>query len=368
MWCCVLQFHVAVNPLNNETGTVLPFVSSQPPGAPGEGDKCVMAYNLRLCLTRSASNKVDIKQPPNYDPSRWELYRRYAQTPLVKSDPKLSHFMLVVDLPNGKTDVNTRGPVSTDFIGASVDYPESNWLARAEIIAMHYAFTHQLLWFLANDPDISEELRNETSEYGLCADEFPVSEWYEFPHWPPQLYVREARRMIGPYVFTQDSASGENSTGRGVNSIGCGAYSFDSHNFQRYPCHLDSINCSKYTHEGEVNPCCQAKGQMHADQDPMVAVINEGGLGTSPGPFEIPYDVLLPDIHEVSNLLVPGAVSASHVGFSCLRLEPQWMIMGHSAGTAAALALEAGLSVQTVSRSALHDALSGEDQVLHTSK
>ena len=330
---------------------------------PGDADNKVSAYNLRLCLTRNTSNKVDIKAPEEYDPEVWELARRYAQSSIVLANPGIYHFLGIGSLPNEKSDTNNAGPMSTDFIGASFNYPNANWTERKQIIYSHYLYTHQLLWFLGHDPSIHATIRSQMQEYGLCADEYAENEWYQ-PHWPPQLYVREARRMVGPYVFTQNSAEGVNSTKRGNDSIGCGAYNFDSHNVQRYPCMPGSIACTKSSH-GRVNPCCKHAGAGHSEQ---FAVIDEGDVEINPGPFEIPYDVLLPSINESSNLLVPGAVSASHVGFSCLRLEPQWMIMGHSAGTAAAMAVMSKVSVQEIDRAALHAELLTQKQILSASK
>lgn len=322
------------------------------------------SYNLRLCLTKNETNRVAIQQPPNYDPSRWELLRRYVNSSQVASGPSLTKLFIISSLPHGKTDVNNFGPVSSDFIGGSWLYPESEGSQREQIVRNHYQYTHELLWTIGHDPAISPTIRNEMLEYGLCADEFLENEWYE-PHWPPQLYVREARRMVGPYVFTQHSAEGPNSTERGNSSIGCGSYNFDAHNSQRYPCHPNSIQCHLSTNA--ENPCCKSSLSRNS-QENQFSVINEGNIQVNPGRFEIPYDVLLPSDHEASNLLVPGAVSSSHIGFSCLRLEPQWMIMGHSSGTAAALAVRNKSPVKAIDRNTLHELLLQEGQILHTTK
>ncbi|XP_065187352.1 uncharacterized protein LOC135817980 [Sycon ciliatum] len=360
------QFYTAVDPIDHATNKTLNFVYSGDPGKPGDADKKVGAYNLRLCLTTNATNKVEISEPEGYNPEDWELVRRYAQTDMVNSNPKVYHFLGIGSVPNGKSDTNNAGPMSTDLIGGSWAYPDADWTERKAIIRQHYLYTHQLLWFLGHDPAINASIRANMLDYGLCADEHLVNEWYE-PHWPAQLYVREARRMLGPFVFTEHSARDGDSTKRNESSIGCGSYNFDAHNSQRYPCLPDSIECLKSS-GGRINPCCKHKNPGGATTAEF-AVIDEGDVEVNPGPFEIPYDVLLPSVEEASNLLVPGAVSSSHVGFSCLRLEPQWMIMGHSSGTAAALALKTkSESVQSLDRSLLHTELMKENQILDTEK
>lgn len=302
---------------------VLPRISTEPPGEDGQGDHRVQAYCYRLCLTELPENRVPFPKPEGYDARQYELLARVLAAgwgePLGKFDP----------VPNWKTDVNNHGPMSTDNIGFNYDYPEASYERRREILKEHEHYQKGWLWFLANDPRVPEPLRARMSRWGLARDEFTDN-----GHWPRQIYVREARRMIGHYIMTEHELFRRRPT---PESVGMGSYTMDSHNVQRY-----------ITSEGFVE--------------------NEGDIGVRlPGPYEIARGSLLPKKSECENLLVPVCVSSSHIAFGSIRMEPVFMILGQSAATAAALALDAGLAVQDLPYARLRARLLADRQILETS-
>jgi hypothetical protein len=231
---------------------------------------------------------------------------------------------LIRVIPNGKADLNNRGGFSTDFIGKNYAYPEGSYAVRAQIWKEHEDYQKGLYYFLANDPRVPAELRAEMSEWGLAKDEFA-----DTGHWPNQLYVREARRMVGGFVATQKDLQTDLTK---PDVIGMGSYNSDSHNVQR--------------HVG-----------------PGGIVLNEGNMEVPVKPYQIPYRTLLPKAGEADNLLVPVCFSASHVAYSSMRMEPQYMILGHAAGVAAAMAVAKGVSVQAVPVAELQKTLLAEGGV-----
>jgi hypothetical protein len=237
----------------------------------------------------------------------------------------MDELMNPIRMPNGKTDVNNNGAFSTDYIGGSWDYPEADYETRERIWQAHVAHVQGFLYFLANDPEVPAPLREEMNRWGLAKDEFA-----DAAHWPHQLYVREARRMVGEHVMTQKDIQEDL---RKPDVIGMGSYNSDSHNVQRVP-------------------------------TPDGAVENEGDMQVPVTPYQIPYRVLLPKRAEATNLLVPVCLSASHVAYSTLRMEPQYMIIGHAAGVAAKMALDRRLDVQDVDTRALSARLKAQRAVL----
>uniref|UniRef100_A0A6B2L154 Uncharacterized protein n=1 Tax=Arcella intermedia TaxID=1963864 RepID=A0A6B2L154_9EUKA len=343
------QFYVGLDPFDAE-GKLLPLIYNGEPGTPGQGDEKVEAYNFRLCLTQLPNNSIPFTAPSDYDPKQYELFRRYAKA--LGTNVNVHHFFNIGSLPNKKTDVNNGGPLSTDCIGCSWSYPSANNEERDKIWKYHESYTKGLLYFLANDPDIPPSLRDSTKSWGYCADEFKDNGGF-----PNQLYVRESRRMVGDKVFTQINATQHISLKD--RSIGCGAYNFDSHHVQRVTCQANSLQCEP---SKSLHPCCKTPQQ--APTAPSIYVIDEGDVQVNPGVFEIPYDTILPKQEECQNLLVPVCVSASHIGFCCLRLEPQFMIMGHSSGVAAVIAFKHHLPVQQVDTHLLYSVLKAENQIL----
>ncbi|UCD30257.1 MAG: FAD-dependent oxidoreductase [Planctomycetota bacterium] len=316
------QFDVPVSAYD-ENGARLPCVYGGDRGRPGQGDNKIQAYNFRVCLCNRKDNRVPFPLPPNYNPHRYEILRRY----LAKrgQDLKLNQIMIVSMMPNGKTDINNRGPFSTDHIGANWDYPEADYARRREIWDDHVNYVQGLFYFLANDPSVPRHLQDGINQFGLAKDEFA-----DTGHWPHQMYVREARRMIGEYVLIQKDLQTEGSK---PDSIGMGSYNIDSHHVQRV-----------------IKP----DGTLE----------NEGDMQIGVQPYEIPYRSLTPKRHECANLMVPVCISASHVAYSSVRMEPQYMIMGHSAGVAASHAVKQNVSVQDVDISRLQKRLRDTGQIL----
>lgn len=295
-------------------------VSEEDPGQYGEADHRVQAYCFRMCLTDHAPNRVPFKKPRNYDPKNYELLARvYAsgwRETFNKFDP----------IPNKKTDTNNHGPFSTDFIGMNYDYPEASYERRKEIIQQHEEYQKGLLYFMANDPSMPADVRAAYSKWGLAKDEFKDN-----GNWPHQLYVREARRMVGQYVMTEHDTFSDRVVS---NSIGMGSYTLDSHNVQRY-----------------VKP------------DGFVQ--NEGDIGVHPKkPYKISYGALVPKESECENLLVPVCLSSSHIAFGSIRMEPVFMILGQSAAAAAILAIKDDVTVQKVNYDKLHKVLKERGQVM----
>ncbi len=302
---------------------VLPRVSTEDPGQFGEGDKRVQAYCFRSCYTNVPENRIPFPKPEGYDASQYEILLRVLNTGwdefFEKFDP----------IPNFKTDTNNHGPFSFDNIGMNYDYPEASYEKRREIIAEHRRYQQGLLWFVANDPRVPKKVQDELRQWGLPKDEFTDN-----GHWSHQLYIREARRLIGHYVMTENELRKKKPT---PESVGMGSYTIDSHNVQRY-----------ITPEGYVQ--------------------NEGDIGVSTkGPYEIAYGSLVPKKGQGSNLLVPVAMSASHIAYGSIRMEPVFMILGQSAATAAVMAIEDNLPVQSLPYEKLKERLLKDGQILHYS-
>lgn len=319
----------------DEHGKLLPEISAEPRGEVGAGDRKIQAYNFRMCLTMDRDNQAPFPEPAHYDPHRYTLLkrlidaigdargsaarfheaRRGARNNLVKLDV----------MPNGKTDINNNGPFSTDYIGGSWEYPTAGYHRRQEIWQAHFDYVAGFFYFLAHDSQVPAELRAEVGAWGLAKDEFVDSH-----NWPPQLYVREVRRMRGGFVMTQRDAESEIEKD---DSIGMGSYNMDSHNVQRF-----------VTSSGTVQ--------------------NEGDVESHVLPYQIAYRVLLPKPAECQNLLSPVCCSATHIAYGTLREEPAFMVMGHAAGVAAKLAVDSHQAVQKVDLRSLQDALRKQGAVL----
>jgi len=290
------------------------------PKTDGSGDKRIQAYNFRMCLTDVPENRVPFTKPKGYDESRYELlFRNFSAG--EKGVPLFPTMM-----PNRKTDTNNRGGFSTDFIGANYTYPEAGYAERERIVKSHETYQKGLMWTLANHPRVPAKIRQEVSRWGLAKDEF-----VDNGHWPHQLYVREARRMVSDYVVTEHDCR------RRVvaeDPVGMGNYNMDSHNTGRY-----------VTEGGMVK--------------------NEGNVEGSPrGSYLISYRAIVPRKGEAENLLVPVCLSASHIAYGSIRMEPVFMILGQSAGTAAALAIEKECSVQVLPYADLARRLRADGQLL----
>jgi len=299
---------------------LLPRVSGADPGEKGAGDRRIQAYCFRMCLTDVPENRVPFPKPAGYDPKQYELLLRVFATGWRETFNKFD------PIPNRKTDTNNHGPFSTDNIGYSYDYPDGSYERRRQIVAEHETYQKGLMYFIANDPRVPAEVREKMSTWGLAQDEFTDN-----GHWPHQIYVREARRMIGAHVMTEHDALGTRDVPQ---PVGMGSYTLDSHNVQRY-----------------VKP------------DGFVQ--NEGDIGVSPArPYRIAYGALCPKKGECENLLVPVCVSSSHIAFGTIRMEPVFMILGQSAATAAVQAIDNRCAVQNVDYAQLRARLLQDDQRL----
>jgi len=306
---------------------LLPEIGAGPKGTPGSADKKVQSYNFRLILSDDPGNQVEFPKPPGYNPQRYELLARLlkAETIRLGRSPYLHEVTLIAPIPNHKADFNNNGPFSTDYIGASWDYPTGSYARQAEIWQDHVNYTKGFFYFLAHDPRVPKGLHDEVNRWGLAKDEFR-----DTGNWPNQLYIREARRMIGEYVMTQKDLQTDRTK---PDPIGMGSYNSDSHNLQRV-----------VTPDGYVE--------------------NEGDVQVPVQPYQIPYRVMLPKLDQVTNLLVPVCLSASHVAYSSLRMEPQYMIIGQAAGVAAAMASKNDKAVQQIDVDALVSKLKTEGAVM----
>jgi len=319
------QFAVDI-PARDKNGKLLPEISAEPRGEPGSADKRIQAYNFRVIATNVPENRLPWAKPEGYDPWRYELLARYltAMTELMGSPLTFNEVSLLRVIPNGKADLNNRGGFSTDYIGKNYDYPDASYAERARIWKEHEDYQRGFYYFLANDPRVPKSLQEEVRQYGLAKDEF-----VDTGSWPNQLYIREARRMVGDFVATQKDLQTDLTK---PDVIGMGSYGSDSHNLQRF-----------------VNE----KGFVE----------NEGDVQVPVKPYQIPYRLILPKRGEATNLLVPVCFSASHIAYSSLRMEPQYMLIGHAAGVAAALAVRNASAVQDVNVAELQKKLLAEGAV-----
>lgn len=306
---------------HGDDGKLLAEIQEGPRGEIGQADKKVQAYNFRMCLSDDPDNRVNFEKPPGYDPRRFDVLARQIETLTreKKHVPRMNEILIVSRLENrSKTDINNRGAFSTDYIGKNWDYPEASYARRAEIWREHVVYTKGLFYFLAHDSRVPKQLRDTITPWGLCKDEFTDND-----NWPYQLYIREARRMVGDFVMTQKDLQTDLTK---PDVIGMGSYNSDSHNVQRY---------------------VQADG----------AVQNEGNMEVRVTRYQIPYRLILPKKAEAVNLLVAVCFSASHVACSSLRMEPQYMIIGQAAGLAATMAIKAGVAPQDIDTAALTEEL-----------
>ena len=337
------QFSLAVDPFDGATGLPLKWATLPPTAtrALGSGGPEVQSYNFRLCVTKNASNLVPFPQPQGYDAGDWELLRRYllacaagggegdsAQGGRCQlGEPSCN----VGSVPAGKADMNNCGGFASDLIGGSYGYPEASYAERKAVWTAHVRYQQGVLWTMAHDPAVPQSIRDATSAWGLCADEFADNTLA--PHWPPALYVRAARRLQGDQLFTQNTPAAQHAGGGdlGAAAIAIGGYNFDSHNAFRWAC-------------ANASACYGTKPQGAGASTPFAW--DEGDVQTAPGLYQIPYWVMMPKAAELSNLLVVAAPSATHIGMSTLRMEPQFMMVGHAAGTVAGLTVKAANSAR----------------------
>ena len=359
-------FLLPVDPFTDD-GALLPLMSTAPFADEGDGDKLLQAYCFRLCATNISALRRPFPAPTAYDPTDFELFRRWV----AASAPSITSFFgYAFRIPGGggeccKFDLNSDFAVSFDFVGGSARWPVANASERRSIWEAHRQYALSLIHVLQFDAATPPAVRAEALQWGLCADEFE-----DTGGWPPQLYVREARRLVGDAVFTGVQLN----TGKAPrgDSIGLGSYAMDVHHVERVPCVLPPNATPAGPFPGPFPPHAAACKMLQptvskpANRTVWVAMEGHGGDIRSPDfVFEMPYTLLLPKRAQATNLLAPTTPSASHVAFNSLRLEPQFMMLGQAAGAAAAIALAQGGAVQDVAISALQAELTRQGAKLH---
>jgi hypothetical protein len=313
----------------DESGNVLPLLTSKDGGADEDGDRNVMTYSFRLCLTANPANRVPFPEPAHYEPARFEAVRRYfaqEKKPVLLWD--------LYPLPGEKADANNGigKQFSMGIIGGGNAWCEADPAGRARIWEAHKEYTLELYRFLTTDATVPQPLRDALGKYGLCKDEFA-----DYGHWSPQLYVREGRRMRGAQVMTQADIL---THGAKPDAIAVVSFPIDSHDCQRIARGKDEV-----INEGTIFPARDpATRRGHA--------------------YQVPYRAITPKAGECTNLLVPVALSATHVAYCSIRVEPAWMTIGHSAGVAAALAAKGSTGVQELDYPKLRERLLAQKQVM----
>jgi hypothetical protein len=314
-------------------GRLLPHITPEEELAPsGSGDGKIQGYCFRLCLTNVPENRLPVPRPENYNPEDYELIRRCFEV----GGEKVQNILGIKPMPNGKTDINAGYPFSLNLLGANQDYPDGSPARRKEIWKQHLDWAHGLVYYLQNDPSVPESIRAKYTPWGLCKDEFT-----DTGGWPHQLYIREARRMLGEYVLTQHDLM---TNLRKFDRIGLAGYNIDIREVQWVA--LKTFYFPKAAEE----------------------IYMEGYLSHPVEPWDIPYRALLPRYGECQNLLVPVCTSASTIAFASFRMEPQYMIAGQASGIAAALASRSGTAVQLVPITELQDRLREAGQILELGK
>ncbi len=318
------QFDRAVSPYiveGDANSGLLPGINPGDPGEQGSGDNRVQAYNFRLCLTTVPENQIPYEKPAGYNPQEYVLLTRL----LNAGWPESQVFGKFDKIANNKVDKNNHGAISTDFIGRNYTWPEADYATREKMFQQHVTYQKGLMWFLGNDPSISESIRTKWNGWGLPKDEFQDS-----GGWPFQLYVREGRRMISDYVMNE-----ANCRGKAVveDPISLAAYTMDSHNCQRF------VKDGNVRNEGDVQ------------------------VGGFP-PYPISFRSIVPKKAECENLTVPVCLSTSHIAYGSIRMEPVFMILAQSAATAAAMAIDNNSAVQDVDYPKLREKLVADGQIL----
>ena len=349
---CRLPISPFVEPANPESG-LLPEIASEEPGNAGQGDYKVQSYNFRI-FASSKVDRIPFPEPRGYDPGRYALLARFLS---FDADIEWKLTYTTAPMTDGpvqlrKGDCNNAGSFSTDYVGGNYCWPDGSYEPgsfselpaprrgmpmplnelyeiREQIFQDHVSYQQGLYYFLANDPQVPETLRERVSQWGLDPREFEKS-----GYWPHQLYVREGRRMVSDYVMTQANCELKKTV---KDSVGLASYPMDSHFCQR----------------------------VVVKEDGITTVRNEGGFGHGcAGPYPVSYRSIVPKKEECTNLLVPVCLSASHVAYGSIRMEPVFMILGQSAGVAAALAIDGKTAVQKIEYEILEETLVKKGQRL----
>ncbi len=314
----------------NPASGLLPLIQTNAPGTPGQGDQRMQTYNFRLCLTQNPTNQIPITAPTNYSEATYELLHRYIIAYVATNGSVPLNRLIDVQtvIPAGKTDINAYANVSTDFIGYNYTYPTNTYAGRRAIYQQHKNYLSGLLYYLATSTNVPVNVRTNMQSWGYAKDEFPDN-----GGWPYSLYIREARRMIGDYVMQQQDAQGLRMA-------------------------ADSISLASYTLD------CHPAARLIVGG----VAVWEGSIGTGvPYPYPVSYRAIVPKSGQCANLFCPFALSASHVGFASVRMEPVFMMTSQSAGTAAAFAIDDNVPVQQVNYSKLAAQLLADGQILNWS-
>ena len=318
----------------DKSGKLLPLVTTNDAGSEEAGDRNIMTYSFRLCLTTDPKNRVPMPKPAKYDPARFEIIRRYLK---AGDNPNQVGFDLY-PLPGNKLDGNNSigRQFSIGLVGGATDWHSADEVGRKKIWEAHKQYTLEFFHFLTTDPAVPESIRGRYAKLGLCKDEF-----VEHDYFPPALYVRESRRMKGMYVISQkDILEDPNKD----DAIAISSFPIDSHIVQRI-----ALRDGGVINDGTIFPRSNKKGKTgHA--------------------YHVPYRAILPKPKQCSNLLVPVALSCTHVGISSLRIEGAWMVIGQGAGVAAALAAKDNAAVQELKYAKLRQRLLAQNQVLDLPK
>ncbi len=321
------QINYRISPWKD--GKLLPHVTAEEDLVPtGTGDGKMQAYCFRLCLTDVPSNRLPVTPPPNYQPADYELLRRCFE---VGGD-KVDGILGIKRMPNGKSDVNAGAPISLNLPGANQEYPDGSPERRKKIWDEHLNWARGLVYYVQNDSSVPKKVREKYAPWGLCRDEFT-----ETAGWPPQMYIREGRRMQGEHILNQKDLMKNLRKG---DCIGVAGYNIDIREVQ-----WASLRTFFFPNA--------------ADELYM-----EGYVSQPVEPWDIPYRALLPQAKECRNLLVPVCLSSSAVAFASFRMEPQLMIAGQAAGVAAALAHRDKKGVHLVNLAELQKILLSEGQIL----
>ena len=318
------QFPDGVDPYKIEgdpTSGLCWGVSDEALGTTGEGDNSIQAYNYRLCMTKDENNKVPFSRPESYNREVYELLARAIQKMSPEKQLDINSYFAADAIPGNKYDINNRGAFSTNMIGMNHRYPEGSYEERAQICKDQEEYIRGLFYFLTTDEAVPQALRDKVNEFGWAKDEFIDNNYF-----PYQIYIREARRMVGEYIMTQKNCEGTEVV---TDGIGMASYAMDSH------------NCRRIIHNGMVK--------------------NEGDVEIAlPAPFPISYRSITPKREECSNLLVPVCVSSSHIAYGSIRMEPVFMQLGQAAGIAAAMAIDDNSPVQNIDVQALQQKLNND--------
>ncbi len=317
-----------VTPGNTGSG-LLPLMQPNTLGAIGSGDHRIQAYNFRLCLTQNSTNRISLTSnaPLGYLESNYELAARYLEARLASDGAvslgQLIHLQTII--PNGKTDINANGELSTDYVGESYTWATNSHAARELIRQKHENYIRGLLYFFGTNTRVPANVRTEMQAWGLAKDEFT-----DTAGWPHQIYVREARRMVSDYVMRQQNCLG---TQFATEPIGLASYQMDSHSLARVP-----------------------SGGLARSEGGLFAAVSQ--------PFPISYRSIIPRTGQCENVFSTFALSASHVAFASCRMEPVFMITSQSAATAAAFAIDDNVSVQQVNYAKVAVQLRADGQLL----